>query len=233
MPKAIELPVNILVIVAIAVIILLSLVVTWGIGWNPFSSFMSISSLKSQGCSNFSYNYQCGIRGATTSDIVLPKNNYDASTLLQLCQNYLNASDEASCKIICGCGSAFGGGGGGPGPGVACTSCDAVWTSGTCGGGGCPATQRQETRSGVPAGCTVCPDGLGLSRCVPDVTCSCSCNWVVIGSNCGCTRIGFGNGEINTCVCVPPTCGGTCTDVDALPPVPENGIRCMPNPARP
>ena len=52
------------------------------------------------------------------------------------------------------------------------TTCSCTnWASGSCGGGSCSSTQRQETRTCTPSGCTP-TDGLGTSRCVPDISCS-------------------------------------------------------------
>jgi hypothetical protein len=103
--KGIELPINVLVIVAIAVIVLLGLVVLYFIGFNPFSGSVSLTSLKSQGCSNFTLNYDCGRRGANTNDISLPGNSYGVYTLQELCEDYLNVSsgDTAGCAALCGC----------------------------------------------------------------------------------------------------------------------------------
>jgi hypothetical protein len=102
--KGIELPVNVLVIVAIAVIVLLGLVVLYFIGFNPFSGSISLTSLKNAGCSNFSLNFDCGSRGGmTTAGIVLPDNSYGYTNLLALCQGQLGAANEAACRQVCGC----------------------------------------------------------------------------------------------------------------------------------
>lgn len=110
--KGVELPINVLVIVAIAVIVLLGLVVLYFIGFNPFSGSISLTSLKNAGCSNFTLNYDCGRRTVTsTTGIFLPANNYNLNpnTLFELCRLYLGTdpSDdtkaEAQCREICGC----------------------------------------------------------------------------------------------------------------------------------
>ena len=111
--KGVELPINVLVLVAIAVIILLSIIALYFIGWSPFGGFISLSTLKNTGCSNFSFNYACGARNATTKDICLPSNSYltkpcrpdgtDASNLFRLCFQYFNVSDDAGCREVCGC----------------------------------------------------------------------------------------------------------------------------------
>jgi len=125
MSKAVELPINVLVIVAIAVIVLLGIVVLYFIGFQPFSESISITSLKNVGCSNFSLNYDCGSRGGvTTDDIILPANSYGVTNLLDLCTQKFGAADDAECRVVCGC--AVGGGGGGG----SCT-CDWIPSSGT------------------------------------------------------------------------------------------------------
>lgn len=118
--KGIELPINVLVIVAIAVIVLLGIVVLYFIGFNPFSGSISITSLKNSGCSNFSLNFNCGSRGTggigspnDPEDICLPVNTYltrpcfpngpEASNLQQLCTGYFGASTPAQCRQVCGC----------------------------------------------------------------------------------------------------------------------------------
>jgi hypothetical protein len=111
--KGIELPINILVIVAIAVIVLLGLVALYFIGSDPFNKGISISSLKNVGCGNFTLAYDCGKRGQKTSDVQLPANSYGESTLYNLCKNKLGMTDvvstttideiEVQCRQMCGC----------------------------------------------------------------------------------------------------------------------------------
>ena len=113
--KGVELPINVLVIVAIAIIVLLGIVVLYFIGFNPFSGSISLTSLKNAGCSNFSLNFNCGSRGTggigspkDPADICLPTNTYLTSgcatnNLQQLCTNFLGASTPAQCRQVCGC----------------------------------------------------------------------------------------------------------------------------------
>ena len=111
--RGLELSINVLVIITIAVIVLLGLVVLYFIGFNPFSGSVSLTSLKNTGCSNFSLNYDCGRRDASTTDICLPKNNFlpaactaatsNASNLYRLCTNFFNVTTDAQCKEVCGC----------------------------------------------------------------------------------------------------------------------------------
>ena len=48
--KGVELPINVLVIVAIAVIVLLGLIALYFLGFGPFSTGVSLQAAKSQGC---------------------------------------------------------------------------------------------------------------------------------------------------------------------------------------
>jgi hypothetical protein len=117
--KGIELPINILVIVAIAVIVLLGLVALYLVGTTPFSSSMSSTSLKNSGCGNFTLSYNCGRTAGSTitkpSQICLPPNTImpatatcPGGTLLNLCTSKLgidaaSATAEAQCAATCGC----------------------------------------------------------------------------------------------------------------------------------
>jgi len=104
--KGVELPINVLVVVAIAIIVLLGVVVLYFIGFNPFSGSVSLTSLKNAGCSNYSLNYNCGSRGGiTTKTLSLPSNSYGVFTLQTLCEKYLGVTvdDTAGCARVCGC----------------------------------------------------------------------------------------------------------------------------------
>jgi hypothetical protein len=113
--KGIELPINILVIVAIAVIVLLGLVVLYFVGFNPFSSGISLTALKNQACGNFTLSYSCGSRGATTQSVLLSANSFGITTLFDLCCKKLGmtsatppactytAAANTECAQLCGC----------------------------------------------------------------------------------------------------------------------------------
>jgi len=55
--KGVELPINILVVVAIAVIVLLGLVALYFIGFNPFSVSAGIESIKNDACRRYINQY--------------------------------------------------------------------------------------------------------------------------------------------------------------------------------
>jgi len=212
-----ELPINILVIVAIAVIILLSIVALYFVGWSPFGGFISLASLKNQGCSNYSFNYQCGARGATTSDIKFQTNSYKVNNLFELCQNYFNASTESECRASCGCGATISTGGG---PG-SCT-CGAT-SCGSCISGNPP--KFCNSASTIVDNCNQCPSCPAGQSCQADGSCSSggACSWQQ--SHCGDDPICLCNGGTDpNCLCCSdsgkpnyeyvcglPGCTGTCS----------------------
>jgi hypothetical protein len=116
MSKAIVLPINILVIVAIATVVTLGLASIYGVGYNPFSSAMTLESVKNIACRQLVFG---GCKKNTTEITV----NYDANrdtkidsndTLFILCNNFFGRKDEKSCKQLCGCAGAITGGPTGP-----------------------------------------------------------------------------------------------------------------------
>ena len=71
--KGIELPINILVIVAIAVIVLLGMVALYFAGWSPFSGSVGIESVKNAACLNYTRASDCA---PTPSTVPI---NYDVN----------------------------------------------------------------------------------------------------------------------------------------------------------
>jgi len=105
MSKAFVLPVNVLVIVAVATIASLGLIGVYGVGYNPFSMGIGLESVKNTGCRKL----VMGGCKVNASDILL---NYDVNkdglndtrdNLLELCKRYFGRNDEKSCKQMCGC----------------------------------------------------------------------------------------------------------------------------------
>ncbi len=104
--KGVELPINILVIVAIAVIVLLGLVALYFVGFNPFSTTAGLEGIKNKACQTLVQTNNCGV---LTSTIQV---NYDvnddsqvtaADTLDLLCSNFYSRTSEAACKGLCSC----------------------------------------------------------------------------------------------------------------------------------
>jgi hypothetical protein len=112
--KGVELPINILVIVAIAVIVLLGLVALYFIGFNPLSVSISQDSAKSNACRDYLHQYPVCSNAGDNADAVTSCSlgvvclNYPASTLRTL-QNFTNqyygcgADDQDCTRRVCGC----------------------------------------------------------------------------------------------------------------------------------
>ena len=111
--KGIELPINILIIVAVAVIVLIALVAMFYPAFSGGSQVVTIETAKSQACraliankcpsaaSVGVINFDANKNGFTYSVITEAQTNGD--TLLALCSNYLQTTLDADCKKLCGC----------------------------------------------------------------------------------------------------------------------------------
>ena len=101
--KGIELPINILVIVAIAVIVLLGMVALYFAGWTPFSNSLSYQSVKNDACEEL-VRTGCGDTTAINlGNFNADDDDTDVDTLQELCENYYNADDQVACRNVCGC----------------------------------------------------------------------------------------------------------------------------------
>jgi len=117
--KGVELPINILVVVAIAVIVLLGLVALYFIGFSPFAGATGLEGIKNEACRQYVQNKNCA--GAVTA-VTIP--NYDADgdttidegsgwvtcadpatqdNLMSLCACQYSRTTEADCRKLCGC----------------------------------------------------------------------------------------------------------------------------------
>ena len=111
--KGVELPINILVVVAIAVIVLLGLVALYFIGFNPFSVTTALEAAKNNACRDFMHQDPvCSNAGTDATIAACPAGviclNYPAATLRTF-QNFTEAYygcgvDDAACaRRVCGC----------------------------------------------------------------------------------------------------------------------------------
>lgn len=142
--KGIELPVNALIIVILAVLVLLGILALYAGVWSPSSGGIILESAKNNGC------HMLASMGCNAADTNIITVNYDASgngnigpedTLLELCiKKYFKLTEE-DCKNLCGC-NMNGGGSGGSG-----------------GGAGCPPGATCITAGDCPPGCTRCIAG--------------------------------------------------------------------------
>ena len=54
--KGIELPINVLVIIVIAVIVLLGLIAVYFAGWTPYASSAGVDAIKNDACRKMAYD---------------------------------------------------------------------------------------------------------------------------------------------------------------------------------
>jgi hypothetical protein len=130
--KGVELPINTLVIVAIAVIVLLALVAMYFTGFNPFTSTVGLEGIRGEACRQMAQLKQCkadpediptegfdsdqdGKIGGTEltrgwdwkkSDCGSTPGfttNDDGDNLASLCHCYYGIDEEGPCKTLCGC----------------------------------------------------------------------------------------------------------------------------------
>lgn len=103
--KGVELPINILVVVAIAVIVLLGLVALYFIGFNPFSVTTALDSAKNNACRSYLNQYPTVCGDATTVSLDYPAGT--ATDLAAFTNTYYGctntATDEACVRRVCGC----------------------------------------------------------------------------------------------------------------------------------
>ena len=115
--KGIELPINILVVVAVAVIVLLGIVALYFAGFIGPATTINQGAAKNSGC-NYVMNNPNGCQTVTPSTIVFgaaggpPKFDVDgngqytaADTLQALCEKYYSVApgDAVGCRKVCGC----------------------------------------------------------------------------------------------------------------------------------
>ena len=228
--KGITLPVNVLVLVAIAVIVLMGLVGLYFTGFSPFGQASGVESVKNEACRDLLIAKRClnATNTITISKFDANKNGVNDSgtnwdwgsgtgddNLAALCYNYFGAKNESQCKSVCTCvGMGIGGGGGGGLP-PGCT-CLGGWQNGACGGNGC-ILQREQTRICNPVGCAE------TSRCVADPVCEIAlCDWIA-DTNCALRRCNYAGTDYRYVTCGPPGCtGGACTKGDVACPGPDS-----------
>jgi len=128
--KGVELPINILVVVAIAVIVLLGLVALYFIGYNPFAGTAGLEGIKNDACRQYVQGHNCGQDATNVTGILV--SNYDANgdgaivggttfgawgagtncgttattsedNLASICQCQYGRGTEADCRKLCGC----------------------------------------------------------------------------------------------------------------------------------
>jgi hypothetical protein len=126
--KGLELPINVLVIVAIAIVVLLAVIALYFGGFTPFSSAVNIEGVKNEGCRQLVQQKNCN---AATNAIAISNFDADQDTfigtadtgsgwtwgtsvckgavgsggdnLASLCKCWYTRDSDASCRQLCGC----------------------------------------------------------------------------------------------------------------------------------
>jgi len=124
--KGIELPINVLIIVAVALVVLLAIIAIYFSGFNPFSASINLAGVKNEACREYVQERNCK---GSTNDVQVKEfdadkdGTLDAGTtwsftnaaynclvggsgtdnLAALCKCYFNTDTEAECRKICGC----------------------------------------------------------------------------------------------------------------------------------
>ena len=100
-----ELPINVLVIVVIAVIVLLGVVAVYFTGWTPYASSAGIDAIKNDACRKMSYD--CS---KDPTDIKITNFDVDGDddidtddNLLTMCTMHYDTGTVEQCKALCGC----------------------------------------------------------------------------------------------------------------------------------
>jgi hypothetical protein len=112
--KGAELPINVLIILALAVIVLIAVLLMFYTPFSTGSSTVSLDTAKSQACHSLISGYGC----STTVDLkLIAVYNYNADddangnmntlqdNLQALCEHkyQIPATDTAACRKLCGC----------------------------------------------------------------------------------------------------------------------------------
>jgi len=120
--KGIELPINVLVIIVIAVIVLLGVIAVYFTGWTPFAQTAGVEAVKNAGCRIVVYNCSTDLDDILFdgSNAGLPKYDVngdgdfcpadgttvcganDNDDMLKLCEIHFDA-DARACAKLCGC----------------------------------------------------------------------------------------------------------------------------------
>ena len=126
--KGVELPINVLIIVSVALIVLLAIVGLFFTGWTPFPTAVGLEGIKNAACRELVQEHRCAISvksvdidgfdadkdglitGDTGSTWNWDNNNCASANtgladdnLAALCECHFNIKTESQCKVLCGC----------------------------------------------------------------------------------------------------------------------------------
>jgi amino acid transporter len=98
--KGVELPINILVVVAIAVIVLLGLVALYFVGFNPFSVTTALEATKNSGCREYMNRQTCNSWDFSFTY----SGNVTIATFHEFMNQYYYCNDDEACaRRACSC----------------------------------------------------------------------------------------------------------------------------------
>jgi len=98
--KGVELPINILVIVAIAVIVLLGLVAMYFLGIGPFSNTVAMQAAKSEGCREYLNQVPPCSNIANVTNITWKQESMNFSVFMS---DIYRCVGDACARMQCGC----------------------------------------------------------------------------------------------------------------------------------
>lgn len=118
--KGLSLPINVLVIVVIAIIVLLGVVAIYFGGFSPFSSAISVEGAKNAACGelvrkncavnpgaiviqNFDANNDTNINPGSEATLTALACNAGSDNLGRLCACFYSRTTNIDCKRLCGC----------------------------------------------------------------------------------------------------------------------------------
>ena len=100
--KGVELPINILVVVAIAVIVLLGLVALYFIGFNPFSVTTAMEAVKNSGCRQYTAQYPTSCADWTKVSVTYQGASETFDVFMKRAETY-GCADENCARRACSC----------------------------------------------------------------------------------------------------------------------------------
>jgi len=97
--KGVALPIEVLVVIVIAVIVLLGMVAVYFSGWTPFAQTAGIDAIKNDACRKIAYDCSKSPADVDIEDVD------DATDLQTLCEVYYDIDDNDldACRRLCGC----------------------------------------------------------------------------------------------------------------------------------
>ena len=103
--KAIEMPINIIVVILIIALVALSIISFFVLGWRPSADSIELNAVKNAAC----LKWNCARSGTQASDIKVGMdvtndgNIDDSDTLAKLCEKHYGDGGNTPCLKTCDC----------------------------------------------------------------------------------------------------------------------------------